>query len=65
MSLGYVIFLISNLLYKYNRIETWSKENNLIQFSVKMQNLIMAAWIIWGCLILLSVFFIIAEFKEK
>lgn len=63
---GIIIFLISNLMYRYKRMEIWIEQNELFnQFYIELHNIISFAWIIWGVLCLLSIFLLISELRKN
>lgn len=64
--LGINIFLISNLMYRYERMGIWVEQNKLFnQFCIELHDLILLAWIIWGLLCLLSIFLLIFELRKS
>lgn len=63
---GIIIFLISNLMYRYKRMEIWIEQNELFnQFYIELHNIISFAWIIWGVLCLLSILLLISELRKN
>ena len=64
--MGINIFLISNLMYRYERMGIWVEQNKLFnQFSIELHDMILLAWIIWGVLCLLSIFLLISELRKN
>ena len=64
--LGINVYLISKLMYRYERIGIWLEQNKLFnQFCIELHDLILFAWIIWGVLFLLPIFLIISELRKS
>ncbi|MDF2510614.1 MAG: hypothetical protein K0S04_480 [Herbinix sp.] len=64
--LGFIIFLIDNLRYRYNRVEIWMEQDELNnQLFMELQRLIPIAWMVWGVLVLLTILLLINEFRKK
>lgn len=64
--LGISIFLISNLMYRYERMGIWIEQNILFnQFYIELHDLISFAWIIWGALCFLSILLLISELRKS
>ena len=63
---GIIIFQISNLMYRYKRMEIWIEQNELFnQLYLELHNIISFAWITWGVLCLLSLFLFISELRKN
>lgn len=63
---GIIIFQITNLMYRYKRMEIWIEQNELFnQLYLELHNIIPFAWITWGALCLLSICLLISEIRKN
>ena len=65
VTLGLVLFFVSKLIYRYDRLGIWIEQNGSNQFYSEVQNIITYAWIIWGGLLLLAIIFFLFELRKK
>lgn len=65
VTLGLIIFFVSNLIYRYDRLGIWVEQNGSNQFYSEVQNIITYAWIIWGGLFLLAIILFVFELRKK
>ncbi|MDF2539164.1 MAG: hypothetical protein K0S76_2185 [Herbinix sp.] len=64
--LGFIIFQLSNLMYRYKRTRMWIEQNEFNnQLYIDLQEIIPFAWMIWGALIVIAILLFIFEFRKK
>jgi hypothetical protein len=64
--LGFIIFQISNIAYRNNRIKIWMNQKEFDSyFFEELQQITPYLWMIWGALVVLSIFLLICEYKKS
>ncbi len=64
--LGLIIFQISNIVYRNNRIKIWMNHNEFDSYFLEeLQQITPYLWMIWGALVVLSIFLLICEYKKS
>lgn len=54
--LGFIIFQISNIMHRNNRIKTWMNKKEFDSyFFEEIQKIIPFLWVVWGALVISSI----------